>query len=249
VTRNGSPWTRAIIVGASSGIGAALVRELAAGGVRVAALARREDALEQLASEAPAGSVLPFRHDVTHVGEIPELFERVTGALGGLDLFIYASGVLFAEAQQSWRTDQDATVVAVNLTGAMAWINEVAPRLVAAKTGTIIGISSVAADRGRRGLPAYHASKAGLDSYLESVRHRIGRMGVAVVTSKPGPVETAILHGLPERPFRISPERAARSILRTASRGAGTHYVPWFWRPIMFAIRQIPGPLYLRVDL
>src|SRR5262249_6660573 len=101
-------------------------------------------------------------------------------------------------------SDLDAETLAVNLGGAMAWIDVVAPRLVACGKGTIVGISSVAADRGRRGLPAYHASKAGLDAYLEAVRHRIWRDGVAVVTIKPGPVDTAMLQGLPQRPFVIS---------------------------------------------
>ena len=71
----------------------------------------------------------------------------------------------------------------VNLIGAVAWLNEVAQRFARARGGTIVGISSVAGDRGRRGNPAYCTSKAALTTYLEALRNRVARFGVAVVTS------------------------------------------------------------------
>jgi NAD(P)-dependent dehydrogenase (short-subunit alcohol dehydrogenase family) len=128
-------------------------------------------------------------------------------------------------------------------------VDAVAPRFVAAGRVTIVGVSSVAADRGRRGNPAYHASKAGLDAYLEAVRHRVARHGVRVVTAKPGPVDTPMSRGLPRRPLLVSADAAAAGILRAACRGPLVRYIPGRWRPIMFVIRNLPGPIFRRLDL
>ncbi len=242
------PWQRAIVVGASSGIGAALVRRLAAGGCRTVALARREPELRALAAASPL--VTAQVHDVRHVAEVPALVARLTAELGGLDLLVYAAGVMPPIDVDDWPTAADADVQAVNLVGAMAWINEAAPRFVAAGRGTIVGISSVAGDRGRRGHPAYHASKAGLDAYLEAVRNRVGRRGVRVVTIKPGPVDTAMSRALARgrEPLLIDVEDAAARILRAMHRG-GTAYVPWMWRPIMLALRNLPGWIFQRLNI
>ena len=83
-------------------------------------------------------------------------------------------------------------MVAVNLLGAMAWMEPVAARFEAARAGTLVGISSIAGVRGRRGNPAYTATKAALTTYLEALRNRCSRYGVNVVTVKPGFVDTAM---------------------------------------------------------
>src|SRR5262245_24421437 len=85
---------RAIVVGASSGIGAAIVRELVGHGYRVAALARRGEELEKLRAECGAERVLARVHDVHRTAEVPGLFEELVRALGGLDLVVYAAGIM-----------------------------------------------------------------------------------------------------------------------------------------------------------
>jgi len=137
----------------------------------------------------------------------------------------------------------------VNVVGAMAWINPVAERFARAGGGTIVGISSVAGDRGRRGNPAYHASKAALDTYLEAVRNRVARHGVRIVTVKPGPVDTPMTKGMDKLPLLVSPDAAAAELLAGAARGAHTVYVPAKWRPIMFVIRHIPSFVFRRLDI
>ena len=247
----GSPWHHAIVIGASSGIGAAIARQLAAGGCRVALVARRADELERLAGElnqrGPLASVFP--HDVTRADEVPALFQRICGTLGGLDLVVYAAGVMARITDTEYAFAKDRAIIDVNVLGAMAWINEAAQRFAQARAGTIVGLSSVAGDRGRRGNPAYCASKAALDTYLEAVRNRIGRLGVRVVTVKPGPVATPITEGLDRTPFIIPAEEAARQILEGAARGVRHLYVPRRWRPIMFLIRHIPSRLFQHLDI
>jgi short-subunit dehydrogenase len=84
-------------------------------------------------------------------------------------------------------------MVEVNLIGAMAWLNPIAEMFQSAKAGQIVGIGSVAGDRGRVGNPGYNTSKAGLTTYLEALRNRLTRHGVNVLTVKPGFMKTEML--------------------------------------------------------
>jgi NAD(P)-dependent dehydrogenase (short-subunit alcohol dehydrogenase family) len=249
-----SSWTRAIVVGASSGIGAALARRLSREGCRLALVARREDALAALVAEISSdvgdpGRARAYVHDVTRALDIPALFQRICRDLGGLDLIVYSAGVMPRVGEEEYAFEKDRQIIEVNLLGAIAWLNEAAHRFARAGEGTIVGISSVSGDRGRRGQPAYCASKAGLDTYLEALRNRLRRRGVAVVTVKPGPVDTPMSQGVERRPLLISADRAAGQILGAARRRAVTAYVPPTWRPIMFALRRIPSLVFSRLDV
>ncbi len=240
------PWKFAIVVGASSGIGAAVARALAAGGCRVAVVARRAAELEALAREIDG---LPFVHDVTAFAEVGELFQRVARELGGLDLVVYSAGVMPAIGAEEYDFAKDKAIVDVNVLGAIAWLNEAARRFQRAGAGTIVGLSSVAGDRGRRGNPVYCASKAALDAYLEALRNRLGHLGVSVVTVKPGPVATPMTEGMDRLPLLIPATDAAEQILAAAARRTRWAYVPRIWRPIMFAIRNIPSVVFQRLDI
>ena len=240
-------WKRAIIVGASSGMGEALARALALDGCQVALVARREEKLRVLSDELDAltGSAKSrfYVHDVLDYQSVPALFAQITQDLGGLDLVIYAAGIMPAVGPEDYDTVRDAEIIAANFTGAVAWLNEAAPRFEKAKTGTIVGISSVAGDRGRRGNPVYGATKAALNAYLESLRNRIERKGAFVVTIKPGPVKTPMTEGL-KMPGMISAEQAAAEILLAAKDKVRVAYVPAKWQPIMAVIRAVPAPIF-----
>ena len=243
----------AIVVGASSGIGAALVRRLAADGCRVAAVARRGEKLGELEREieesGAAGTVLTFVHDVENEAEVSDLFVEITRSLGGLDLVIYAAGVMHPVDFSEYDTAKDLHMVRVNLAGAVAWLNPAAARFEALGAGTVVGIGSVAGDRGRSKSPVYNTSKAGLHTYLEALRNRIARRGVKVVTVKPGFVDTAMTRGMPGLFWVISPDRAAAIILKKARRGVVTAYVPARWRVVMWIIRSIPSWIFRRLKV
>lgn len=232
-------WKRAIVVGASSGIGQAVARDLLAAGTHVACVSRR--------GTCPEGG-LGYAHDVHDTKAVPALFAEITQKLGGLDLIVYASGIMPAVAPDEYSTAKDADMVAVNLTGAIAWLNPAAARFAKARTGTIVGISSVAGDRGRRGSPVYGATKAAFNSYLESLRNRIERTGAFVVTIKPGPVETPMTAGL-NAPGMIGVDQAAREILDAAKSKVRVAYVPGKWRVIMTVIKAIPAPLFKYLNI
>ena len=240
-------WKQAIIVGASSGIGEALARALSADGCSVALVARREDKLRGLAQELNtedgAAKARFYVHDVTDFPSVPALFAQIAYELGVLELIIYAAGVMPPVGPDEYSIQKDSEIVAANFTGAVAWLNQAAPRFAEAKAGTIVGISSVAGDRGRRGSPVYGATKAALNAYLESLRNRIERTGAFVVTIKPGPVRTPMTEGL-KMPGMISAEQAAAEILLAAKERVRVAYVPAKWKPIMAVIRAIPAPIF-----
>ena len=236
--------------GASSGIGAALVRTLAAEGCQVAAVARRTELLEELTAACPAGTVHPFTHDVTAAGEVPELLERIVATLGGLDTLVYVAGVMPLIGAQEYDHGKDRRMVQVNLLGGMAWCAEAARLFRTERRGTIVGISSVAGDRGRRMNPAYHASKAGFTTYLESLRNRLEVHGVRVVTIKPGMVETPMTAEVEKLVLPITADQAARATVRTWRGGLwSTRYVPLVWWPIMRAIQAIPSRLFRHLEI
>ena len=245
------PWKQALIVGASSGIGEALARQLAAAGCQVALVARREEELARIAGEITlgGGSARYYPHDVREAECVPALFQQICRELGGLDLIIYASGVMPSIEPDEYAFNKDRDMVEVNFLGAIAWLNEAAQRFERAGAGTLVGISSVAGDRGRRGMPVYGATKAALNAYLESLRNRIGRYGASVVTIKPGPVDTPMTQGSGKKlPLLIPAEQAAAQILEAARKRKNVAYVPGAWRIIMFIVRSIPSFVFKKMN-
>jgi len=244
-------FEHALVVGASSGIGEALARRLAADGARVALVARRETELRRIMDEinsaAEGEHAIAVAHDVRVVEEAPELVQEIARRLGGLDLVIYAAGAMPAVAADEYDTDKDREMLEVNLLGAIAWLNPVAERMARLGRGTIVGIGSVAGDRGRAPNPVYCTSKAGFHAYLEALRNRLAKLGVKVVTIKPGFVDTAMTRGKEGLFWVISADRAAEIILKKASRGVVTAYVPARWRLVMTIVRSIPSFIFSKL--
>ena len=240
---------RALVVGASSGIGAALAVRLARPGAHVALVARRAARLRAVAEQVTAkgARALVREHDVRSAEEAPALYAEVAAEIGEPDLVVYAAGVLRHPGPDEFTTSADAETVAVNLVGAMAWLNQAALRMSAEGSGTIVGVSSIAGDRGRRGAPAYSASKAGLTTYLESLRNRLHVRGVRVVTVRPGYVVTEMTEGM-EMFWEVSADRAAELILAAAERGSVDVHVPARWGLVSWILRLIPSAVMRRLD-
>lgn len=243
----------ALVIGGSSGIGAEIVVELARRGYRVAATARRADELDAVkkrANAAAGGDVaFVYPHDVTRYDDIPALFARIVADLGGLDTVVYAAAVMPKVAKDEYEFQKDRQIVEVGLLGALAWLDQVAVKFAKQRSGTICGISSIAGDRGRRAYPAYHATKAALDTFLESLRNRLAPMNVAVVTIKPGFVDTAMTKGLPGLFWLISAETAAKTIVKHVERRAHTKYVPARWALVALVIKTIPSFIFKKLDI
>lgn len=247
-----TPRKRAILVGASSGIGAALAKQLASDGWTLALLARRADRLAALCEEinASAGEVraVSYVHDVTDTASVPGLLQQILAELGGLDLIIYNSGIALPTGFKHYNFETDRKMTEVNYIGALAWLDPAATMFQSLGAGHIVGISSVAGDRGRVKNPAYNASKAALTCYLEALRNRLSRRGVHVLTVKPGYVATELTQGQKGMFLVISPEKAAADISKAIRRRKQQIYTPWFWGWIMLLVRNIPSVLFRRMS-
>jgi len=249
-----NPRRRGIIVGASDGIGAVLARRLAREGYTLALLARRADKLETLCNEINQTSkelrAQGHVHDVTDYEAVPGLLRKIVADLGGLDLVVFVAGVNYPPGgMDKYDFENDRKMIEVNLVGAMAWLNPVAEMFQSAKAGQIVGISSVAGDRGRVGNPGYNTSKAGLTTYLEALRNRLTRYGVNVLTVKPGFVQTEMLKAAQgPTPFTISPEKAVEDIWAAMQKRKQVIYTPSLWRWIMLVIQHTPSFIFRRLS-
>ena len=222
---------RALVTGGTGRVGTAIVHRLEADGARVVAAGRRDG-------------------DLARPHEARALVERAAAELGGLDLLVYAAGIMHLPAEGEYDFARDRAEIEVNLVGAMAWTTPVAALFEARRSGTIVGISSIAGERGRRTFPAYSTSKAGLTTWLEALRNRAARSGVNVVTVKPGFVDTAMTAALTRKPMVIPVERAAALILAAARRGGSPSvFIPGTWWPVAMVLRHLPSFVFRRLDL
>ena len=235
---------KAIVVGASSGIGASIARQLVAEGADVAIVGRRQAQLD----EVGGGKMRTYAHDVEHTEAIAPLWERIVADLGGVDTIVYAAGVMPSTEENEYDFAKDQQMMAVNVVGAMGWLGLAAARFEAQKSGNLVGISSIAGERGRRGNPGYCTSKAAMSTYLEALRNRCSRYGVNVVTIKPGFVDTAMTGGK-QLPLMISADRAADESIALVKRGtSASGFVPGIWAIIALVVRMLPSFVFRRLN-
>ncbi|GBF50241.1 short chain dehydrogenase [Leptospira ryugenii] len=245
-----------IVVGASSGIGRAIAEAELKAGHLVLLLARRENELKKIT--APWNSqkekrALFLKADVSNLQLAKRVFQDALKQLGGLDEIFYASGTMPDVGPEEYNTEKDESMIQVNLLGAMAYLNQAAEYFAKQGKGTIVGISSIAGERGRKGNPGYFVSKAGLNTYLESLRNRLAVKNVTVITVKPGYVNTEMVKGLtlPTKGLlrAISAEEAAATIIEKTDKNKEVFYVPGIWSLVAFIIRNIPSFIFKKLNI
>lgn len=243
---------KVIILGATSAIAQATVRLLAARGASLYLVGRNAANLEAVARDATTRGAqkVEFRSlDLNDCEAHASLVERAWQALGGLDGAVLAHGVLGdqEESQRTWAAAE--VVLRTNFLSAASLLTELANRFEAQKAGTLVVLSSVAGDRGRQSNYVYGASKGALTVFLQGMRNRLAKSGVAVVTVKPGFVDTPMTAHVPKNKLFASPEQVARGLLKAADQRKNEVYVPGFWALIMLIIRSIPEPVFKRLKL
>jgi len=163
---------------------------------------------------------------------------------------LVASGYLGdAERARTDNTEADR-ILRINFSGLVPIVSAVAQRLEEAGRGFIVGITSVAGERGRQSNYLYGAAKGAFSLYLQGLRNRLFPAGVSVITVKPGFIDSRMTFGLPGLFFVARPESVADAVVRAVERGRpDVLWTPWFWRWIMLAIRLIPESLFKRMHL
>jgi short-subunit dehydrogenase len=238
---------RAIITGASSGIGAALARELSRRGWSLGLVARRGELLEELAAELPnPAAALPC--DVADDAAVKAAVARGEEALGGpFDLAVANAGIGLPSWADRFKFDDAELMVRVNIIGTLALFDAVIPGMVARRAGRFAGIASIAGLRGLPSATVYAATKAFLQSFLEGSRVELAPHGVAVTIVNPGFVATPMTVKNKKMPFLMQPEEAARRIADGLERGKRVVEFPWQMSLFMRLVRLLPDAVYDRL--
>jgi len=233
--------TVAWVVGGSSGIGAAVARELQSRGALVAVSARRQDQLEQVSD----GTMLAVAADVTDAQSLKAAASRIREELGPIDLAVLSAGYWKQMTGNDWDSESFDRHVQVNLIGMSNSIAAVLPDMLARHNGVIAGISSVAGYRGLTGSAAYGATKAGQINLLESLRIQVARAGVRVITVCPGFVRTDLtaVNDFP-MPFIIEADQAGRAICDGLERERTEIVFPVRMALLMKTARLVPVSLW-----
>ncbi len=239
-----------LILGAGSDVARALARELAQAGYDLQLAGRK---VEELAKDARD---LEIRFGIqsralyfdaldldTHQSFYEALKPRPMGVVAAFGLL--GEEDLARHNQQEW-----LRIIHTNYTGCVSILTIAANNLEQSGEGFIVGISSVAGDRGRAANYVYGSAKAGLSAFLSGLRNRLHKRGVRVITVKPGFIKTKMTRELDLPPrLTASPEEAATDIFRAISKRKDVIYTRWIWRWIMLVIRNIPERVFKRLSI
>ncbi|UWQ84969.1 SDR family oxidoreductase [Leisingera caerulea] len=239
-----------LILGARSDIGLAVAHAYAALGHPVQLAARNAGSLE------PQKTDLELRHSVPvtlHEFDALELedHERFTDALPELPgIAVSAIGFMGEQGESENSPAAAVQVLRSNFEGPASILAVLASRFEQRGSGTLVGISSVAGDRGRATNYVYGSAKAGFTAFLSGLRNRLARKGVHVVTVLPGFVATQMTEGmdLPEK-LTAQPEEVARAITDATAKQKSVVYVRPVWRLIMLIIRNIPEGVFKKMSI
>lgn len=234
---------RAIVIGASSGIGLELAKILVASNYQVGITGRREEALHALESSAPESYEVGV-FDATSMQNAEALTELV-GRLGGLDLLVISAGT--GELNSAFDFELERQTIALNVNAFTQVVDWGYQYFSAQKHGHLVAITSIAGLRGTRFAPAYNASKAYQISYMEALRQKIHKekLPVHLTDVRPGFVDTAMAKG--DGQFWVAPpQKAADQIMGLIRRKKSVGYVTKRWVIFAWLLKLMPRSLYKR---
>ena len=236
---------KAIIIGASSGIGRELAKVLAKNGYALGLVGRRLDLLLSLQQEV-AVSAFTKQIDISQPSQAMDLLRELIHQMDGVDLVVISAGVGFINTSLAW--EKESATISVNVTGFTAMANVAMERFIAQGSGHLVGISSLAALRGGESSPAYSASKAFVSNYLEGMRKRVVKLKLPITVTEimPGFVDTAMAQG--EGLFWVaSVEKAAQQIFRVIRSRKSHACVTKRWQAVAWLMKLLPDYIYLRM--
>jgi decaprenylphospho-beta-D-erythro-pentofuranosid-2-ulose 2-reductase len=244
---------KAVVLGATKGMGRAIARQLAERGDGLFLLGR--DAADLAASARDielragraAGSIGTAACDLEQPAGFVAALDAADAALGGADTVVVTAGLFAPQDRLEADPDFARRLLTVDFANTVVFCEEARRRLLARGGGTLCVFSSVAGERGRKPVVLYGAAKAGLSAYLEGLDHKFHDKGLRAICVKPGFVRTGMTAGLPAPPFAGEPEAVARDVVRAIDRGKPVVYAPGIWRLIMLVIRALPRFVMRRI--
>lgn len=234
------------IIGASSGIGQALARELAPTGCTLALAARRWELLEALCDEVRqlGGDAVALACDVGDQLQVKQTVAEIIARFGRIDLAILSAGVSAPTKSAEFKADEFDRLLRTNVMGVAFCLEELIPAMRRQGGGTIAAISSLAGDRGMPGSAGYCATKAALSALFEGMRVDLHGEGVRLATIEPGYVLTPMTESFGKMPLMMQADEAARLILRRLNRGDRVIRFPLAASAFMKIIRMLPVSLF-----
>ncbi|RYY59447.1 MAG: SDR family oxidoreductase [Chitinophagaceae bacterium] len=239
-----------LILGATSDIGFAIARKFASAGASVQLAGRKPEDLEPLQSDLAIRYGIPcgvYRFDVTDLSSHNAFYSALPVKP---DITVCVVGYMKDNEKVIRDAAETNRTIATNFTGPVSILNIISADYAARKSGTIVGISSVAGLRGRQSNYIYGSSKAGFTAYLSGLRNRMYPEKVHVVSVLPGFVNTKMTAGL-DLPALLTaePDEVANAVYKAVRKKKNTIYVKWFWRWIMLVITSVPEKIFKKKKL
>ncbi len=243
---------KVLIIGATSAIAEAVARRFAYRGDRLCLVGRNAEALQIIAADLTvrgASSVSVVTLDVCEFAAHKNALDEAEQTLDGFDIVLIAHGIL--PDQSECQRDPAAVRKAfeVNAMSTLALLTDLANRLEKTGAGTLAAISSIAGDRGRQSNYVYGSAKAAVSVFLSGLRQRLAKVGVNVITIKPGFVDTPMTTGFAKNRLWATPDEIAKGIVKAIDRRKVTVYLPWYWHPIALLVKCIPEFLFKKIKL
>jgi len=237
---------KAVILGATKGMGRSMARLLAARGADLFLLGRDAEDLARSARDLEtragkgAGSIGVAPCDLERPEGFGPALEAAEAALLGVDCVVVTAGLFATQDELEADGELARRLLTVDFANTVAFCEEARKRLLARGGGTLCVWSSVAGERGRKPVILYGAAKAGLTRYLEGLDHKFRARGLRTICVKPGFVRTGMTEGLKAPPFAGEPDAVAARVVRAIDKGRPVVYAPGMWALIMLVIRLLP---------
>ena len=242
-----------LILGATSAIAQAYARRRASQGCGFILAARREDRLAAIAADltaSGAASAETFVADLAAIDRIEASAGDLRARFGVFEEIVIAYGMLGEQAAAEQDLGQARALIDNNFTSAALWILALLKTRPKNASLTVVGIGSVAGDRGRARNFIYGSAKAAFDRFLEGLQHEYDGSAVRIIRVKPGYVDTPMTAGIEKGgPLWATPDRVAADIERAVAKGRRVVYTPWFWWIIMMIIRHLPWFVFRRLKI
>jgi short-subunit dehydrogenase len=243
---------KVLIIGATSAIAEATARCYAQRGARLYLVARNAERLADIAADLRVRGAADISYaslDVNDLAAHAAVLEQACQWLDGIDVALIAHGTLPDQPACEASVSIAMAEFATNGSSTIALMTALSPRFEAQRHGVLAVISSVAGDRGRQSNYLYGAAKAAVSTFASGLRQRLAKVGVNVLTIKPGFVDTPMTRDFRKGALWAKPDTIARGIVRAVDRGRSVVYLPGFWLPIMLIIRHIPEFIFKRIKL